>query len=483
MNRCKFPINTLTIILVAASAAACGTSSDKTDVSVVEDASDAVENTDTVTVQDFGVADTARPDEGLKDADTNDPVDSATTDIEPEDIGTDDGPEFHWASGCTGVPTGAQWTMIEDSTFPRGPLIQMSDRDTVTILWRTAEPTTDEGCVDYAVGEQNLTKCGMADQYGQYEVRLDGLPAATEIRYSVRTGELETKELTFRTMPDTPVPMKFAVFADAHCHVENLQKMSAAALAEGVDFAFGVGDFVNSVLVDEYDETFMGFQNLGSRVNIWAVIGNHDTGTDPVTREYEFFKSFISPVGNPDELEQGLGEGYWAHRIGNVWMGGGWVRDFYFSTPESDFGEVAFFKKQFETEEFKTAQWKLFFIHEPPYCQGWGTCDHYTGEECLRQALLPLASEAGIQATFHGHMHGYEYGMDQGVYMLLPGGLGGSLDQECPPKDDLPQPWTYNYVHNFAIVEAGCDTLTVRFVTPDGTELDKVEIPYVAPEK
>lgn len=45
----------------------------------------------------------------------------------------------------------------------------------------------------------------------------------------------------------------------------------------------------------------------------------------------------------------------------------------------------------------------------------------------------------------------------------------------------LPQPWTYNYVHNFAIVETGCDQMTVRFMDLDGNELDRVEIPASAP--
>lgn len=401
--------------------------------------------------------------------------------IAPVDVVQDTEPEFHWASGCTGTPTGAAWTLIEDATFLRGPLIQMSDMDTVTVVWRTAAPTTDEGCVDYIVDDATLTTCGQPDKYGQYEIVLDDLPHATEIHYSARVGETKTADLTFRTMPDTPAPMKFAVFADAHSDIVNLQKMTAVALAEGVDFAFGIGDFVHQPEVEQYDETLLGLQNLGSRVNVWTVIGNHDTGASEANNDYEFFNSFVSPIGIAEEEEAGFGEGYWDRRVGNVWLGGGWIRDFYFSTPESDFGEVAYFNKRFESEEFQTAQWRLFFIHEPPYCQGWGSCGSYTGENSLRVALIPLAVTNGIQATFHGHMHGYEYGVSEGVHILLPGGLGGSLDQACEPEADLPQPWTYNYVHNFAIVETNCDKMIVRFMDLDGVELDRVEIPYVAP--
>ncbi len=411
-------------------------------------------------------------------------VDSSAVDV-PADTTADDvtedvEPEFHWASGCTGTPTGASWTLIEDSTFQRGPMIQLSDRNTATVLWRPEYPVSEEGCVDYVIDGETLTECGQPDARGQYEVTLNDLPAATEINYSVRVGETKTKALSFRTMPDTPAPMKFAVFADAHCQVDNLQKMTQIALAEGVDFVLGVGDFVAQPEPLQYDLTMQGLQNLGSRVNVWTVIGNHDTGASEETGEYEFFNTFASPIGIPDEAAAGFGEGYWDKRIGNVWLGGGWVRDFYFSAPDSDFGEVKYFRDRFQSEEYKTAQWKLFFIHEPPYCQGWGGCS-YSGESCLRTSLVPLAAQNGIQAMFHGHMHGYEYGQTEGVWTILPGGLGGALDEVCEATPELPQPWTYNYVHNFAIVEAGCDKLVVRFMNLDGGEYDRIEIPYVAP--
>lgn len=440
-------------------------------------------------VVDVAVADVA--DAGADVADVADVASGDAADVavaeevaddvqNPEDTGSETS-EFHWGSGCTGTPTGATWSLIEDSTFKRGPLIQMLDRDKATVMWRTATPSTDEGCVDFIVGDQNRSECGLPDKYGQYEIVLDGLPAATEITYSARVGELKTKDLTFRTMPDTPAPMKFAVFADAHSNIENLRKMTAVALDEGVDFVFGVGDFVREPEVEQYDDTLLGLQNLGSRVNVWTVIGNHDTGLSSTTREHEFFNTFVSPIGIPDEVEVGFGEGYWDHRIGNVWLGGGRIRDFYFSPPEADFGEVAFFKKRFESEEFQTAQWRLFFIHEPPWSQGWGSCDGYNGENCLRVTLMALATANGIQAIFSGHMHGYEYGVLDNVNLLLPGGLGGSLDQFCEPDPGLPQPWTYNYVHNFAIVETGCDQMTVRFMDLDGNELDRVEIPATTP--
>jgi hypothetical protein len=389
----------------------------------------------------------------------------------------DSPPEFHWASGCEGSGTGASWTRIPDATFPRGPLVQMSDRDGATLVWRTAAPSGDEGCVDATwPGGGSRTGCALADANGQYEVPLYGLPAATEVSYSVRVADAHTGQLSFRTLPDRPVPMRFAVFADAHNNIENLSRMTAVALAEGVDFAIAVGDLTGSGQVEEFDQTFRGFQDLGTRVNVWAVLGNHDE-----KNIHGYLDAFVLPEGNEfDDPAAGLGEAWWARRIGNVWIGGGWIRDLYFSWPETDLGEVGWFRRQFETEEFTTARWKLFFHHEPPWvASGGGDCDTY-GETSVRAVLVPVMASAGIQASFHGHMHGIEWGSVDGVRTYVVGGLCGcGMDTgDCPAPEGLPQPWNTIYgIANLAIVETACDRLTVRFMDLDGNELARDEIP------
>lgn len=391
----------------------------------------------------------------------------------PGDNGLDI-PSFQWSAGCEGTGIGATWTRIHDDTFHRGPLIQMSDRDTVTVVWRTPTPVSDEGCVTYTVADTPDTICGTADTWGQYQITLTGLPPATEIPYSVAVGDMRTGDLTFRTMPDRPVPMKMAVFADSHDNRQNLDRMTDVALAEGVDFVVGVGDLTGHGASEQFDEAFRGWQDLGSRVNLWTVMGNHDEKD-----RMSYFQSFALPEGNEDEASAGLGEGWWARRIGNVWMGGGWIRDFYLSMPDTEWGQVGWFRRQFQTREFTTAQWKLFFIHEPPYGLQSGGC-MYNGEQALRVALVPLMVEHGIHASIHGHVHAREWAeVAPGYHMFITGTLGGGIeDGGCPPPDWFPDPWHSDAGgHNFAIVEAGCDALVFRYMDLDGNEISRVEIP------
>lgn len=420
----------------------------------------------------------------------NDVADDAVEVI--ADISVDTTTEFHWAAGCEGTGTGTAWTRISDTTFKRGPFIQMSDRDTALVAWRTEIATTDEGCVDYAYGDQTGSVCGLSNENGQYELAIPDLPASTEVTYSVRVGEVKTVDLTFKTMPDTPMPMKFAVFADAHNAEVPLSTMSGLALAEGVDFAIGNGDFAGEGLREEYDSVFAGMRDLASRVNVWAVPGNHDDKYAERIKEY--FGSFVMPQGSEDpyDISSGVAEGWWAKRIGNVWIGGGWVRDFYFSVPDSDWGEVGWFRRQFETEEFKTAQWKLFFIHQPAYSREWGGCDNpdpevepYNGEVALRVAMIPMLKAAGIHASFHGHMHGIEYGVVDGVTTIIDGGVCDcGLDSGvCVAPEPWFDPWVGHYGKgSFALVETGCDKMTVRFMGLDGVEIDRIEMPATVAE-
>ena len=66
-------------------------------------------------------------------------------------------------------------------------------------------------------------------------------------------------------------------------------------------------------------------------------------------------------------------------------------------------------------------------MHQHPYAQGWGSCDHYQGERTLREYLVPLAAENRVDVIFSGHVHGWERGVDRGVTLVTTGGGGGSL--------------------------------------------------------
>ncbi|MBP7125007.1 metallophosphoesterase [Myxococcota bacterium] len=392
--------------------------------------------------------------------------------------GHDPAPARQAPEGCEDRQAPLPFTALEDFSFLRGPLLQRVTSTEATVLWRVSPPRSEPGCVTLWPGDGEETLCAAPDGNGQYQVTLTGLAPATEIPYQVAVGDLRTGDLSFRTLPDRAVPVRFAVFADAHASAENLRRMSGIALAEDVDFAVVVGDLTVSGLREEYDAFFDGLRALGSRVGIWTVLGNHDSG-----HLEEYLESFSLPQGNWDEVANGLGEAFWSSRLGNVWIGGGWVRDFYFSAPDSDWGEVAWIRREASQRPFQTARWRLFFLHEPPYTAQWDQRCSYTGEWSVRTTLYPLLAEIGVQAAFHGHMHGIEWGDVNGVASFIIGGLNGHMDPDiCPVPEDFPKPWNGIYgIPNFAIVDTSCDRLVVRMMDLDGSLIQQVEVPASAP--
>lgn len=400
--------------------------------------------------------------------------DAAGPDAAP-DVAADAGPDVTpWVSVCEGELTLIAHETTADPTFRRGPYVQSLTTESAVIVWRGEVGEVADGCVTFAVGEgEPELVCRGPDAAGQYEVPLEGLPAGAAVTYTATVRESSAGPFTFRTAPAGPEPTRLLVYADAHHNTETLPVIAAAALEAGVALAVGVGDHISQPEEPQWDEYFSGLRALGHRVPIFPAIGNHEE------KDETYYHAFVVPGAAPPPREP---ESWYSVRHGAVWLGILELDDLAVAAISEPFGietpESAWLKAELAGEAAGTARWRLLFVHEPPYAQGWGSCDHYQGEATLRSFLVPLAAENGVAAIFSGHVHGWEQGFDQGVALVTTGGAGGGLDIECPPPDFLPDPWTTAYVHHYTVVTAACDRLTIEAFTLDGAPLDRVEIPF-----
>jgi predicted phosphodiesterase len=367
---------------------------------------------------------------------------------------------------CEGVWQENSLDHVSDTTFTRGPYLQSVMANTAVVVWRDA-PGGSEGCVHWSLpGEAEQTTCAAADERGQYEVRLDGLPHDTLVGYRASVGDRQTGELTFRSAPVDTRPIRLAVFADAHRNEETLDIIAAQSLLDGVDGVVSVGDQISQPEEDQFDQYFAGLRPLLHRVPLWPVIGNHEALGDA------YFQSIVVPGAGVEWPEL-----YYGVRFGNVWIGALDLLDIQLSAAfGKDIAEIAWLKSALESREARSARWRLLFIHEPPYSIGWGECDGYHGEQTLRNLLVPLAAEYNVAAIFSGHMHGYEHGKVEGVELFVSGGAGGGLDMSCETPEAFPSPWTAEYVHHSLVVDAGCDSLTVQARRLDGTTIETTTI-------
>lgn len=371
---------------------------------------------------------------------------------------------------CMGELAPATFSNV-DKTFLRGPYLQNVGTDHATVVWRTSSETTDWGCVQWHIDGQTNERCVPPDKHNQYEVTLTDLTPDTSIEYLVRVGTYKTAPLLMHTAPLPYEPLRFLVFADVHINASTMDQLIPLAMQDGPRMAIAVGDSVNKPGEEAFDQFFDLVRPLAHSVPLWTVIGNHENNNPA------YYDAVVLPGAAPSGpgMEPEL---YYAFRFGNVFAAVLHLADFVISDiVQADTPEVTWLKEMLESDEAETATWRLLFIHEPPFCLGWGHCEGYHGEEALRRVLVPLAADMGVAAIFSGHMHGYERYEDMGVTLVVSGGAGGDLDGPCPPPDpSFPTPIVAQYIHHFLRVDAECERLVIDAIALDGTLVDHFEI-------
>lgn len=419
-------------------------------------------------------ADLGDPGEGTEAGDIEDSTDGADEDAPRQDLLPDVAPP-----PCEGEAGGPPWPDDADPTFLRGPALQDVRDDHAVVVFRPAIPLLDPGCVEWSPSSWDgppLTTCADPDERGQYEVRLDGLPPDDLVTYTAFVGpDLTAGPFTFRSAPPPGRPQRILVLSDIHATPERnetiLGPLVRAALSEGVDVLVTVGDSVSQPEEAQFDTLFDGLRPLLHRVPAFMTLGNHEA------RSPNYFAAFVLPEADPpDPLS---GELYYDLRRGNVWIGVLEITDFLVTWfAGMDFGGVAWLRARLGSPEARSARWRLLFIHEPPWNKDWAPCesDAADGEEALRAVLLPLALDNGVHAIFSGHAHTYGRGVLDGMALVVCGGAGGGLDLSCQAPEGLPQPWVEAHVHHRVMIEAGCDSLTIRAVDLQGNEIDRFEV-------
>ncbi len=405
--------------------------------------------------------------------------DAGTTDEPRDDLNTtaDGGvPDIDQdtSSSCRGNWQPTEHGSAADDTFLRGPFLQQVEGDRATIVWRLGPGSAhvqNDGCVTYDIGGTSGERCVAPDLRGQYELSLSGLPRATELRYRVHVGELQTRELRFRTAPENGAPVRLLVVSDGHVNADTLPQIAAQGLADGVDMFVSIGDHVEHPLEGEFDRWFALVRPLLHYVPWWPSIGNHEA----VQASTYFDAVSLEPTG-----PAGREEAWYAARVGNLWFASLEYQDINLAAGFGvDTPELTWLREQLASTEAVEATWRLFFIHESPWCAGWGHCPStpYDGEYTLRSFLIPLAAENEVSAIFSGDMHGYGHGVVDGVHLVVTGGGGGALDHACPRAEDFPSPWFEAYEHHRTLVETTCDSLIIEARSLDDALIERIEIP------
>jgi hypothetical protein len=189
----------------------------------------------------------------------------------------------------------------------------------------------------------------------------------------------------------------------------------------------------------KFEDVYRGL--LDRKVKFYATLGNHDESNQ---RFYEHFNL--------------NGEEYINFKKGNV--------SFY--SLNSNYMD----KKQVKWMEEKLAadnsEWKIAFMHHPPYSSG-GKHGSSTG---VREVVEPIFLKHNVNVVLAGHEHFYERIKPQkGIYYFI-SGAGGKL-RPGDVKDNSPlTEKAYDKDMSFMLVEIDKDQMHFQVITRTGDTVD-----------
>lgn len=315
--------------------------------------------------------------------------------------------------------------VVPEVLLTRGPYLQQAAPTSMVIRWRTNLAVAGRVHIGPSAGviSQTFDEAAPATDHS---VKLTGLAPDTTYYYSVGSpdGMLAGGDAhhVFTTPPlaGTAKATRLWVLGDAGTKNANQRNVRDAFYAftgsRTPDLCLLLGD---NAYNDGTDAEFQAaifdtYPTMLRRSPFWSCLGNHETYS---AAPWPYFDIFTFPTnGEAGGVASGT-EYYYSFDYGNIHfisldsmitsrVAGGamatWLADDLAST---------------------TATWIIAFFHHPPYTKGSHNSDTETELIEMRQNILPILENGGVDLVLSGHSHCYERSF------LLDGhyGLSGTL--------------------------------------------------------
>jgi hypothetical protein len=289
----------------------------------------------------------------------------------------------------------------------RGPYIQSTTPDSVTIRWRTDSASTSQ--VQFGTTQSILDQS--ESDFGtttDHEIVIDGLNPDARYYYSVgsTTSMLagDTVNHYFETSPiaGTLHPSRIWVLGDS-----GTADAKAAAVRDAfynypppsADLILMLGDNAYSTGTDsEYQAAvFNMYPDILRNTTLWSTLGNHDGANASTYYDIFTFPTNAEAGGMPSGTEA-----YYSFDYANIHF----VCLDSFATSRSTSDDMY---NWLSTDLANTSQeWIVAFWHHPPYTKGSHNSDTEGALIDMRTNFLPLLESHGVDLVLGGHSHSYE---------------------------------------------------------------------------
>ncbi|MCC6234402.1 MAG: metallophosphoesterase family protein [Verrucomicrobiales bacterium] len=359
--------------------------------------------------------------------------------------------------GALGVMTGSAVTAVNPpSPFARAPYLQSAGPQHMHVVWRTEGPIqpvvrygteltdlrlrvkTSEMVTRAALGTNDQvlparwsglrTRANLAlpalhsAPLGtfQYEARLRDLEPSTTYFYAIYDGDRrltpEEASYQFTTPPSVGSrgPVRFWVLGDSgtggepQAAVHEAMRRTVEREGKPLDFWLHVGDMAYGIGRDmEFQSRFFESYDLTLRRAVcWPTMGNHEgrtssgrTGIGP------YYDAYVVPTrGESGGVASGT-EAYYSFDHANIHF-------ICLDSHDLDRRPTEPMARWLKADLEKTrADWIIAFWHHPAYTKGSHDSDKEKDLTEMRELVMPVIEQGGVDVVFTGHSHTYERSM------------------------------------------------------------------------
>ena len=237
------------------------------------------------------------------------------------------------------------------------------------------------------------------------------------------------------------------VYGDTRTNHQDHRNVVAAIMRTEPEVVFHTGDLVENGLAPEQ----------------WVIFGRI---TDRMRREAEFFPAIGNHENDSDlyfdNFDLPNNERWYSVRRNGI----------QFLVLDSCSGiETGSEQYQWLEEQLKNsaAPYIAAVFHHPPYSTG----PHGEDEMNLRESIVPLFEQYGVDVVFNGHDHAYERSLKGGVYYIVAGGGGAPLYGQ---QRESEYSQVFRSIHHFCLISAGTDSMVVTARDTMGVVFDRFAV-------
>jgi hypothetical protein len=310
----------------------------------------------------------------------------------------------------------------------RGPYLQVGSPTGAVVRWRTDRTagslvrlgTTSGALTTFVPGTNNVT---------EHIVWIGGLLPNTKYYYSIGSsnqtlGAGADHWFITSPIPGTPKPTRIWAIGDAGTANANQQAVRNAyynlsVVERPADLWLMLGDNAYNSGTDQEHQAavFEMYPDTLRNYFLWPVLGNHESAQSFTALTFPYLDIFTLPTqGEAGGMPSGNPK-YYSFDYANIHFVG---LDSMTSTRSGTSPMAQWLRNDLAST---TQRWIIVYFHHPPYTKGSHNSDGESDLIELRQNLVPILEEYGVDLVLSGHSHCMERSF------LLHGhyGLSGTL--------------------------------------------------------